>query len=157
MAHAAYVVAKIVNNGMGGFLCPPNHPKHTKSVIWREFSPHSRVFTERNSNYCSLSHALDADYFSPSIKEAVQALFDEWEQGKFPLEHPEIQAWICQVLGYFRRCYADNGSRHADKLTIDDRDPMTCIDTHAGVLLIRDFYPNFVPTAEHFRTAKWGK
>lgn len=38
---------------------------------------------------------------------------------------------------------------------IRDRDPLEWIEDHAGVRLIRNYYPNFYPTREHFDNAKW--
>lgn len=81
--------------------------------------------------------------------------------GKPPIDSPEIQKWIRQVLGYFAGCYKGDGAEpecwHAGKLRITkDADPMLNTDLHAGVRMIRQYYPTFQPARVHFDEAKWG-
>jgi hypothetical protein len=141
--------------GMGGFLCPPTHPCH-----------HYYVETELHKRPCdrggsSLDYAVKQEWLDDETRQAAQALLDNWI-------HPDIdgemiQEWILQVLGYFRGCYRNPEETGADawhsgKLLTDSKaDPMQNIDNHAGVNLIRQYYPDFTPTAEHFAKAYWGK
>lgn len=129
--------------GAGGFLNPPTHPEHTMSVQGKDMS-------------CSLSYA--AQSMESPLKEQCQAILDAWKP--LPIEHPDVQTWIRQVLGYFKDCYQGRGNDetawHAGNLHIEARDPMLNRDLHAGVHLIRKYYPEFEPTEIHFAEAKWG-
>ena len=65
------------------------------------------------------------------------------------------------MLGYFRGCFnfhpENETGWHAGNLTIDSGvDPLENADFHAGVHLIRRYYPEFQPTREHFLQAYWG-
>ena len=84
-----------------------------------------------------------------------------WECNKLALDSPEIQDWILQVLGYFRGCYNllpwEEAGWNVSALTISQLlDPMEYIGQHAGVHLIRRYYPEFAPTPEQFTSAYWG-
>ena len=139
----------IKTSGMGGFLNPPTHPEHTQHVQF-----------DRRGSSCSLSYAAECDYINPSDREQARAILDAWQP--LPIEHADVVAWIRQVLGYFRSCYQgdvslSNESWNASNLTIDkSRDPMEWADVHAGVRLIRRYYPSYVPAREDFDLAKWG-
>ena len=66
------------------------------------------------------------------------------------------------MLGYFRGCFnfhpENEEGWHAANLTIDaDADPLENADFHAGVHLIRQYYPDYQPTAADFTAAYWGK
>lgn len=141
---------RITSSGMGGFLNPPTHPEHTMHV---EIDLRRRP---ENRGGLSLSSAVDCDWLDAGTRMAAKAVLNSWQAP--PMESAEIQAWILQVLGYFRSCYqGTNGSWNAYDLVIDkERDPVVNADTHAGVNLIRKYYPSFVPSAEHFQNAKWG-
>lgn len=145
----------IQSRGMGGFLNPPGHPEHTHSV---EFDLHRRA-DDRGS--MSLGSAVESEWLDDAIRSRAKAMLDEWASNKASLESEEVQAWVRRVLGYFRGCYrnpeAGAEQWHAGKLIIDQkRDPIANADDHAGVNLIRKYYPEFQPTATHFAEAKWG-
>ena len=134
----------IVNKGMGGFLNPPTHPEHDRSVQGKNFS-------------MSLTGALEADWLTDHTKLKAKTILDAWE----PLRLDLVKDWIYQVLGYFHDCYVGqdeqgNASWNADKLRIAKIDPMLNIDLHAGVHLIRKYYPEYVPIKEDFDNAYWG-
>jgi hypothetical protein len=155
--------AAVVSGGMGGFLNPPQHPEHTMHVE----TDLNRSRNNRGS--MSLSYAVECDYIDPAIRARVRCILSQWEAP--PLESPAVQDWIRQVLGYFKGCYrntkAPEGQQwNADKLVVNNLiDPLWIsqesgrpfADDHAGVNLIRKFYPEFVPTVAHFATAYWGK
>lgn len=146
---------RIVNKGMGGFLNPPNHPEHDFSV---ETDLRCR---KENRGGMSLSAAVDCDWLDSATRQAARVVLAGWERQ--PIDSPKVAAWIRQVLGYFKGCYrnAAAGDRQwdADKLIINqEANPLNWnwVDDHAGVHLIRKYYPEYVPTQEDFDTAKWG-
>lgn len=155
MTTKKYISARIVtDSGSGGFLNPPGHPEHTQSV---ETDLRRRP---ENRGRMSLSGAVTADYLPPVIRGRASGILKRWANENAGTE-PDA-AWVAQVLGYFRNCYrnpaAPEGQEwHAGNLVIDrDRDPMAEPADHAGINLIRQYYPGFQPTAEHFASAKWG-
>lgn len=132
---------RISLSGMGGFLNPPTHPEHTHSVQSRTGDTFSM----------SLSSAVTSEWLDAGTRLAAKTLLDEWQ--KPAIESPEVQEWIRQVLGYFRGCYK-NTEGTEDKLLIDSKiDPLTRVDSHAGVHLIREFYPAYQPDAVQFAEA----
>jgi len=147
---------RIVAVGMGGFLSPPGHPTHNLSV---ETELNRRP---ENRGHMSLEAAVDCDWLADSAKAQARMALDKWRlQDRPPLHAPEVRNWIWQVLGYFRNCYNDNPADpegwHARNLTIDSaRSPMEHPERHAGVNLIRRFYPEYTPTCDDFASAYWG-
>jgi hypothetical protein len=141
---------RIVNDGMGGFLAPPTHPTHTHSV---ETDLRRRP---ENRSRMALDYATSCEWLDDATRGAARRMLRAWEP--LPLSHPEVQEWISQILGYFRSCYLpENGSRDVrDLLIMPARDPMEYADQHRGVDFIREFYPDFQPTPEHFAHAYWG-
>lgn len=143
----------IVRGGMGGFLNPPTHPEHNLSV---EFDLRRR---KENRGSCSLSAAVDMAWLDDAIRAAAKHRIESWQRP--PLDSPEVQEWILQVLGYFRNCYRGDGPEpecwNAGKLRIvksgDDERPT---EEHAGVHLIRKYYPEYEPTGEQLSAAYWG-
>jgi hypothetical protein len=102
----------------------------------------------------SLERAVTCEWLDEETKQVAQHTLDSWN--KLPLEAPEIQDWILQILGYFKGCYYFGSE--SDGLTVNEKqDPMQAIDSHAGVHLIRQYYPDFQPTSEHFTNAYWGQ
>jgi hypothetical protein len=137
----------VVGGGMGGFLCPPTHPEHSQSVKFPGGS-------------CALSSVIDSpDEWHPATVAVVRTVLSSWKRP--PIDSPEVQDWIRQVLGYFRNCYKGDGPEpecwHADKLRIlkkgDDARPN---EEHAGVHLIRKYYPEYQINAYDFGCAYWG-
>jgi len=148
---------RIVGQGMGGFLNPPGHPEHTRSV---ETDLRRRP---ENRGRLSLSYAVTCEWLDAGIRARAKAILDHWQTNdRLCLGLPEMQDWIKQVLGYFRGCYVGqdkqgNPSWNADSLRINkDADPVLNADLHAGVHFIRKYYPEYVPTAEDFGGAYWG-
>jgi hypothetical protein len=138
---------------MGGFLCPPGHPMHTASV-----ETDLRRKPE-NRGCMSLEYAVDSPMLDDATRAAARTVLAAWQ--KPALDSPEVREWILQVLGYFRGCFnftsrADGW--HADQLTIDSKkSPLKNADFHAGVHLIREYYPEYKPTRADFAGAYWGK
>ncbi len=147
---------KIVSTGMGGFLCPPGHPMHTCHV-----QTDLRRREENRGGMC-LESAADCDWLDDATRRAARTMLATYKRRKPPLDSPEVQDWIRQVLGYYKGCYCrGDGSKpedwHAGNLSIGrkagEEQP---VDHHAGVHLIRKHYPDFTPTPEHFTGAYWG-
>lgn len=147
--------ARIIQSGMGGFLNPPTHPAHHYSVEQGEAGKRWKP-----TGCMSLEAATNDTWIDPEVRRKAQELLETWQAP--PIESPEIREWISQVLGYFRGCYQGleklgEASWHASNLLIDgDLDPMDHVDQHAGVHLIRQYYPSFTPTAGDFEQAYWG-
>jgi hypothetical protein len=149
---------KIVNKGMGGFLCPPGHPEHSYSV---ETDLRRRP---ENRGSMSLSAAVNYEWLDNITRHQAGQIIDKWNQNRPAIDSAEVKDWIQQVLGYFRGCYKNPKLQEPDcwaasVLSIDQdnkADPMTLIDYHAGVHLIRRYYPEYVPTADDFASAYWG-
>jgi hypothetical protein len=136
----------ITTSGVGGFLNPPTHPAHTM-----------RVETDLNLKKehrggMSLSAAANSDWHDQQF--AAKKILSDWVAPD--INSPEIQDWIKQVMGYFSNCYTPtSGARDAGSLLIKpDWNPVTEQDRHAGVLLIRDYYTDFVLTAKHVKRGK---
>jgi hypothetical protein len=142
---------KIINTGVGGFLCPPGHPMLTKSV-------QTDLRRPENRSCLSLEYAAESPVLDDATRAAARTVLAAWQ--KPALDAPEVQEWILQVLGYFKGCFNLSGEEsgwEASKLTIDwAADPLLNADCHAGVHLIRKYYPVFRPTADHFANAYWG-
>lgn len=107
----------------------------------------------------SLSYASTCDYIGAAVRDQAKAMLANWQAP--PIDAPEIQEWIAQVLGYFARCYRNPGKSgheqwHASHLIIDNRDPFEHAHEHAGVHMIRGFYPSYHPTRDAFKRAYWG-
>lgn len=138
--------AEIVREGMGGFGKPPGHPAHTFSVR-----------TYDDSAY-SLAAAVDADDLPPAIRERAAQLLAEYRPPA--IESREARLWIRRVLASLRNCY--NGVH----LTAHEERDGTMIHCHgydaghytganehthpiatlAGVIAVREVYPEYVPS-----------
>lgn len=146
---------RIGDSGCGGFLNPPTHPEHTYCV--ETFSG------GRIDGFMSLSHAVECEWLDDLTREQAKLLLIEWQRPD--IDSPEVQDWIHHILGYFKGCYKGQESSpgkgdewYATNLRIDNSiPPMLNIDLHAGVRLIREYYPSFAPTTLHFAQAYWGK
>src|SRR5512135_3790184 len=150
--------ARVVRNGSGDFLDPPWYPTHTYSV---ETDLRRRP---GNRGSMSLSYAAEeAPWLDEDTRKEARALLDKWKKDRPSLTSAKVQDWIHQVLGYFKGGYrnpAKEGATqwHASNLIFDqERDPVADADDHAGVHLIRKFYPDFVPSASDFDRAYWGQ
>jgi len=138
----------IVSMGMGGFLNPPTHPEHTQSVKGTGF-------------WMSLSRAAECEWLDEWTRRAAKGILASWHRP--PLESKDVQNWIHQVLGYFEGCYSGNDkdgnvSWNVSDLRIDHKvNPMLNVDMHAGIRIVRKYYPEFNPSFTHFTNAYWGK
>jgi hypothetical protein len=139
---------KIVKTGMGGFLNPPTHPEHDWSV-----QTDLRRRPENRGSMC-LSSAVDCEWLDPATRAAARRRLDTWQRPALE----SVRDWVLQVLGYFRNCYnlTETDDWSVGGLTIADADPMLNADNHAGVHLIRKYYPEYMPTADDFAGAYWG-
>jgi len=149
---------RIVKSGMGGFLNPPGHPEH-------EYSVHS-VYGDTFS--ICLSSAVTSEWLNDEVRTQAGGLLKRWESNKPALDSPEIQDWICQVMGYFRDCYCgqDQGGDISwnvsdlriglDTMAGNPIDPILNQDIHAGVNFIRKYYPEFKLEQRHVDAAYWG-
>lgn len=149
----------ITRPGMSGFLCPPTHPEHTLHVeydLWRRPENRSGM-----SLFCAATDERTAEWLDAGTITEARRVLAAWDRP--PIERDDVQDWIRQVLGYFRGCYRGTGPEpecwNADKLSIVkvvSGHEMDNVDEHAGVRLIRRYYPEFAPTVEHFTGAYWG-
>jgi hypothetical protein len=143
---------RITTGSAGCFLDPPTFPTHTHHV---ETDLRRRP---ENRGWVGLSSAADCTWIAEEVRQEAAALIQAWHDARPAIDSPEIADWIAQVLGYFCHCYIpESGSRNASDLLISrDRDPLAEADRHAGVAFIRNFYPEFTPTAADFGAAYWG-
>lgn len=143
-----------VPEGAGGFLNPPTHPEHTSCV---ETDLGRR---RENRNHMSLSAAAECEWLDAATRAEARRRLAQWVPP--PVDSPAVVDWIHQVLGYYNNCYRNGNVApelqwHAGHVHIrPDADPVLNADNHAGVHLIRTYYPAFTPTADHFANAYWG-
>lgn len=145
----------IVPGGAGNFLDPPNYPTHSAHIET------DRLRRKENRGMVSLSYAVSGDcdsWISADTLGRARGMLKRWHANPPALDSEPVMAWIYQVLGYFRHCYVPaSGSRNASDLEINkDLDPVANADRHAGVVRIRDYFPDFQPTTQHFSNARWG-
>ena len=161
---------KIIDEGMGGFLTPPGHPEHYKSIK----SVYEDTF------HISLSSAISKDnkWLNTEVRQQARTLLKKWEKEKLPLNHKDVQEWIYQVMGYFTDCYKGetwnaNGF-HYNNLIIQPPPKYIIVypsikqeidapnwiiehqNQHAGVHYIRKYYPEFKLERQHVLNAYWG-
>lgn len=144
----------IVHSGMGGFLNPPTHPEHSYSVMF------DLKRKRENRSSCSLSAALENDWLCDEVRLEAAKLLKEWKSPD--INSPEVKDWISKVLGYFNDCYSKDGKGrnvNSDLEILHNADPFTndLANRHLGVMMIREYYPKYVPTPEDFKNAYWGK
>lgn len=145
---------RIVQPGMGGFLNPPTHPEHD----WHVETDLRR--RPENRGGMSLTAATEATWLDSATRAEARKMLKNWQPP--PLNSPEIVDWRQQVLGYFRGMYRNPNEPkdeqwNASTMIHDpNRDPIANADEHAGVHLIRKYYPGYVPTEEDFGGAYWG-
>ena len=141
----------ITHSGMGGFLNPPTHPEHSYHV---EFGLTRK---KENKGSCSLSSAVENEWLNDDIRNKAKDLLNNWQAPDINSE--DVKKWIFEVLGYFNNCYSKDGiTRNVnDGLEVIKGNPFKVgIDKHLGVMLIREFYPEYQPTENDFINAKWG-
>jgi hypothetical protein len=147
---------RIVSGGMGGFLNPPTHPEHYRSV----------KSYQGNHFFMSLSFATECERLDDETRNGAAVILSNWV--KPSINDEPVQDWIYRVLGYFHNCYSIDGK---------DRDVNNCLiwiekdkksfgdkwknfqrnrNRHIGVMFIREFYPEYMPTDDDFHNAYWG-
>ena len=149
-------LGRVAPGGMGGFLNPPGHPEqlaHVETELRRR---------RENRDTYSLSAAADpSNGLDASTRAAAQRVLDAWTP--LPLDDARVHDWVLQVLGYFKNCYRGLGPEpacwHAANLVIVDPSVTyhPVVDAHAGVHLIRTYYPEYMPSPEDFAEASWGR
>lgn len=137
----------ISDTGMGGFLDPPGYPTHTHSV-------YGSLNGRRVDDMMCLSSAAEAEYIPEDIRSKAQALLDGWQPPA--LESPEVQSWITQVMAHLASMYRavdvpEPECWHGWRMRVIRVDPLSPeappISEHAGVHLIRRFYPQWSPAS----------
>jgi hypothetical protein len=134
----------LINSGIGGFLCPPEHPSHN----WHIGNSRDGI---------SLESAIENNYAGDYWQLRAKEMIAEWQDNKLPLRDERVQDWIHQVLGYFGHSYRRPDVREPQCWHVDQLTNAGEMDDHAGVHLIRQYYPSFKTTQEHFAKAYWGK
>jgi hypothetical protein len=141
---------RIRNSGMGGFLNPPGHPEHNYSVeVGRRNNPHSIM---------SLTVATEANWLNDATRSNARGLLESWKP--LPIGHPQVAAWIRNVLGYYRNCYRNPNLPEpqcwygSDVLIDRDRNPLETPEDHCGVHFIRKYYPGYWPSRDDFDSQK---
>lgn len=148
---------RIVRGSAGSFLDPPSYPTHEFQV---ETDLRRRP---ENRDVMSLTYAADCEYLDPATRREARERLAAWDRP--PLDEPETAEWVAQVLGYFRDCYRSTDPEHiaagtewhASNLHVVRDGEARPNDEHAGVHLIRKYYPEYEPNAEDFARARWGK
>lgn len=147
--------ARVVSGGQGGFLDPPEYPTHQYHI---ETDLRRRP---ENRGGMSLIAAAEAPWLDPDTRREARELISKWKKQRPALSAASVQDWIRQVLGYFKNGYRNPGAGSkqwdASALIFDERDPVENADDHAGVHLIRKYYPEFNPGRQDFARAHWGK
>lgn len=121
---------RIVEGGMGSFLCPPGHPNHFHSI---EDGPRS------NPTRCaSLDYALTGGDVPDRIRETAQAAFDE-----SVLVCSEL--WLRNVYGYFRNSYSRDGADRSVINAVFDQTNKRPAAHHLAHLLVLSYFPGQAP------------
>ena len=150
--------ALIADSGMGGFLDPPDYPTHSFHIQ----TDLGRRIQHRGSMSLESAEGTDSAWLDPTTRKEARELLNKWKSSRPPLSSPKVQKWISEVLGYMRSGYrnpnvAGSAQWNASNLIFDAaRSPVANADDHAGVRLIRKFYPEYIPTEEDFANARWG-
>lgn len=134
----------VEDQGQGGFLCPPGHPRLRYTL---------KGGTNQNPSHtlASLDYALEpyaASFIPQRVIDKARKLLDE-----AVLIRSEL--WERHVYGYFRNSWSPDGiERDASKLHTgtgwhrgDDGEPVFDRDprTHAAFLLVRKHFPDAEP------------
>lgn len=133
---------KIVEDGQGsgGFMCPPGHPAHTKSL--------QSLRGKRELSTFSLMFAVEDDYVPADVKAQVRKLLAE-------AELVESELWVRNVYGYFSRMYVpESGERAAGGLVQADPDELPA-ERHAAVACIREYFPDHAPRVDLIKDSSY--
>lgn len=140
---------KIVNEGMGGFLDPPGYPTHN----WSVKSVYGDTFS------MSLESASESEWLNEEVRNEAKRLLRTWKPAR---NSSRTIDWMHQVMGYFRGMYRDPSAKIGEEwhvshlLNLPSIDPVKNQNRHAGVHLIRQFYPDFKLTHKMLEGAYWG-
>lgn len=140
---------RIFNGGIGCFLTPPNYPNQRFGVKMKD-------------RYCSLDYVKHhPELFDDNLCNKVKTILNDWFENKPSLKDDAVKTWIYSVLKYFANVYSIDGK------STDVNDKTNCVilegrdqldyEHHMGVLYIRKFYPEYIPTDEDFINAKMNK
>jgi hypothetical protein len=131
------------DRGSGGFLCPPGHPFHTYTAVGMEGSA--------EVSWGSLDMILNDPDAEPKVRARAQAIMTAAQ-----LTYSE--AWIRQVYGYFRDCYApESGSRNVSECVIRRKnDPAIPDERHLAVLAVRQHFPDHQARADLIKDSSHG-
>ena len=113
---------------------------------------------KENRGGMSLSAAVECEWLDASTRAAAKRNLDAWQTRKLPLDAPEVVDWCRQVLGYFRNCWKGTGDEpwNVQNLRMGPRPEGATDADHAGVNLIRRYYPGYWPTPADWAGAYWG-
>ena len=149
-------ISEIDTTGMGGFLNPPSHPEHSRSVVYGPYIP------GWGRNAMALSSALTSDEVTEATRDEVRRLLSDWEANTPALDTRESVLWLTGVMAYFKNCYrsvmgeAEPECWYAGNLHIHGHgfglSPCTIdhpIEDWASVNFIRKFYPDFTPEGNY--------
>jgi hypothetical protein len=135
----------LVNEGMGGFLNPPNHPEHTYSI--QEFRGGHEV-----GSY-SLTSAARDEYLPALVRGTAKGALKRWQAGEIDIE------WMASVYNYFRHCYSRDGINR----NVNDKNATVTYGKfwdnaeqeqyenpahHLGYLYVKQYYPEHQPNIE---------
>ena len=150
VTNATKVSGKIAKGGMGCFLNPPKHPEyycHVKNIAGDKRAGRFNM---------SLEAAADSTSLDDHIRGVARKILRQWKP--LPLDSEPVQNWIHHVLGYYKNCYSKDGVGHdVNKDMVVDKSGERNLDTHLGVMHIRRYYPEYVPSDADFENAYWGK
>lgn len=147
---------RIIRGGMGGFLDPPGYPTHDWSV-----QTDLRRRPE-NRGLMSIDSATKAEWLDGATRSHARRLVEQWRASRPPLSSPQVRDWVHQVLGYFGSMYRNPAVPEDRQFNVSEMisnprlDPVRHADDHAGVHFVREFYPEFSPSATDFEKAHWG-
>jgi hypothetical protein len=139
------------NKGAGSFLEPPFSKTHQYGYV---------AGVDRGNGYQeygSINSLLESENVPESAKKEIKSIIGE--EVKMSINDPSIQDWIHNIMGYFNSCYSPDGvNRSASDCVIIKGSPFEIgIDKHLGVMFIREYYPEYIPSQEDFDKAYWGK
>lgn len=140
---------RIFNGSIGCFLTPPNHPSQKFGVKIKD-------------GYFSLDYVKHhPELFDDNLCNKVKTILNDWFENKPSLKDDAVKIWIYSVLKYFTNVYSIDGK------STDVNDKNNCVilegedqldyEHHMGVLYIRKFYSEYMPTDEDFINAKMNK
>jgi hypothetical protein len=87
----------LMNEGIGGFLDPPDYPTHFFSV-WGGPKRNPRSME-------SLESAVRSTYVDAEVREKAQALLDAWHENRPALDSEPVRAWIRDCMRHWRGCW----------------------------------------------------